>query len=91
MTKQTRNFSVHYPTKANNLMPVYTYRSFEDAERALWESNPGPGYYRRIAQLFDLAFRLARPRAHRGVFTYASIEQAQEDRARQLAEENDRS
>ncbi len=57
-------------------MPVYPFKSFDEAQKALWNFNPDDAYYRRVAQLFELAFRLSPPRCRRGVFPFRSIEEA---------------
>lgn len=57
-------------------MPVYKFKSFEEAERALWNFNPDAGYYRRVAGLFELAFRLSPPKCRRGVLAFHSLDEA---------------
>ncbi len=57
-------------------MPVYRYRSFEEAERALWCYAPDEEYYRRVSRLFAFAFRLRTPVCRRGVFKYTGIDEA---------------
>ncbi len=58
-------------------MPIYRYRSFEEADRALWCYKPDDHYYRRVSQLFAFAFRLKPPTCRRGVFRFKSIGDAQ--------------
>lgn len=48
-------------------MPIYTYKSFEEAERALWNFNPDEEYYRQVSQLFQLAFSLNPPKNTPGI------------------------
>ncbi|MFH0975663.1 MAG: hypothetical protein V1874_07750 [Spirochaetota bacterium] len=57
-------------------MPIYKYKSFEDARRALWTYNPDAVYFKRIARLFEIGFRLSPPVCKRGVFPFHSIEEA---------------
>ena len=63
-------------------MPWIRYRTYEEAERALYSSEPGPGRWQRIAALWDLARRLTPRRLPQGVRKYRSVEEAQADRER---------
>jgi hypothetical protein len=57
-------------------MPLYKFKSFEDARQALWNYNPDAEYFRRIAQLFKIGFKLAQPVCRRGIFTFRNIDEA---------------
>jgi hypothetical protein len=57
-------------------MPIYKYKSFEDAKHALWTYNPDAAYYKRIARLFEIGFTLSPPVCKHGVFPFHSIEEA---------------
>ncbi len=60
---------------------IHRFRSFEEAQRALWQFETDAEYYRMLASLFHLGWRLAsstRPAA--GVFRFHSIEDANIDR-----------
>lgn len=57
-------------------MPVYKFKSFEDARQALWNFNPDAEYYRRVARLFELGFTLSPPVCKHGLFPFRSIEEA---------------
>lgn len=39
-------------------MPVYKYKTFEEADQALWNFNPDENYYYQIHQLFILVIKL---------------------------------
>jgi len=58
-------------------MPVYKFNSYEAAEQALWNFNPGPAYFRRIHELFVLAEKLNKPECKRGVFRFSTFSEAQ--------------
>ncbi len=66
-------------------MPVYRYRSFEEAQRALWRFETDTEYYRMLAELFRLGQRLAPSELHIrpvGVFRYRSLEEAEKKDSR---------
>lgn len=62
-------------------MPVWKFRTFEEAERALWTTSDDPALPRRIRALWrrSLAGPLSGPR---GVLKYRTIEEANADRDR---------
>ena len=57
-------------------MPVYRYRSFEEAQQALWRFETGVGYYRMLAELFHLGRQLSPPAHRTGIFRFRSLEEA---------------
>lgn len=57
-------------------MPVYKYKTFDEAEKTLWNFNPDEAYFERVIKLFDLAQRLNPVRYPRGVFKYRTLEEA---------------
>ena len=36
-------------------MPVYKYKTFEEAESALWNFRPDEAYFSRVAELWNFA------------------------------------
>lgn len=62
-------------------MPIYKYRTFEEAEKALWNFNPDEAYFKRVAELWDFADKLCPIRYPQGVFKFKSIEEANKQRA----------
>lgn len=61
-------------------MPVYKYKTFEEAERALWNFNPDEAYHDKVAQLWEFANRLCPITYPKGIFKYRSIEEANQQR-----------
>jgi hypothetical protein len=61
-------------------MPVYKFKTFEDAERALWNFNPDEHYYHRVAELWDFASKLNPMVYPRGVFKFKTLEEANRHR-----------
>ncbi len=61
-------------------MATYRYKSFEEAERALWNFHPGNDYYQNIKNLFELATRLHKPKHPHGIFKYSTLEEANHQR-----------
>ena len=81
-------------------MPVYKFKTFEDAERALWNFSPDEHYYQRVAELWHFANKLDPIVYPMGVFKFKTlklanrhrenieIEHAKEVQARKKAREN---
>ncbi len=65
-------------------MPIYKYKTFEEAERALWNFNPDENYYQRVAELWDFASKLNQIVYSRGVFKFKTLIEA--NRHRELIE-----
>ena len=65
-------------------MPVRRFRTFADAERALWREPGDPRIWEaaRFRWALHRAFGRARPAQRRGVFKYASLEEKQRADAR---------
>lgn len=61
-------------------MPVYKYKTFEEAERAFWNYNPDEAYFKRVAELWAFANQLSSIAYPRGIFKYRSIEEANKQR-----------
>ena len=61
-------------------MPVYKYKTFEDAERALWNFHPDEAYFNQVAELWRFAQRLCPITYPRGIFKYRSFQEANNQR-----------
>ncbi len=61
-------------------MPVYKYKTFEQAERALWNFHPDAAYNKKVAELWRFANKLRPITYPRGVFKFRTIEEANRHR-----------
>lgn len=61
-------------------MPVYKFKTFEEAERALWNFHPDEAYYSRVAELWNFANKLSPVSYPRGIFKFRSLEEANKQR-----------
>lgn len=61
-------------------MPVYKYKTFEEAERALWNFHPDKEYYKRVAELWDFADKLNPIKYPSGIFKFKTLEEANRHR-----------
>lgn len=62
------------------MMPVYKYKSFEEAERALWNFHPDEAYFQRVAELWEFAKKLNPINYPPGIFKFRNIEEANRHR-----------
>jgi hypothetical protein len=67
-------------------MALYKYKSFEEAEKALWCFNPDEQYYKKVAELFNLAEKLYPLNCPRGIFKFKNIQEAQKHRDKWILE-----
>ncbi|MBI1930716.1 hypothetical protein HYR99_41530 [Candidatus Poribacteria bacterium] len=61
-------------------MPVYKYKTFEEAESALWNFHPNAAYFNQVAELWKFANQLCPITYPQGIFKYRSIEEANQQR-----------
>lgn len=61
-------------------MPVYKYKTFEEAERALWNFHPDQAYFDKVADLWDFANKLSPIDYPKGIFKFRNIEEANKHR-----------
>ena len=59
-------------------MPVQKFKTFEEAERALWNYNPDSDYYKKLREFYKLFSRLSKFSYPKGVFKFRSLEEAEE-------------
>jgi hypothetical protein len=61
-------------------MPVQKFKTFEEAEKALWNFHPDEAYYARVAELWDFANKLNPISYPKGIFKFRTIEEANKHR-----------
>ena len=61
-------------------MPIYKYKTFEEAQKALWNFHPDADYFKQVAELWDTADKLCPISYPRGIFKYRSINEANKQR-----------
>ncbi len=66
-------------------MPIHRFRSFDEAQEALWTDSRDPALAERMRRLWGFAARLSRRRRVPGLKRFASIEEANLDRERSEA------
>ena len=62
-------------------MPIYKYKTIEEADMSSWCFDPDPEYYQRVAQLWALGDALSPYRYPSGLKKFRSIEEANRDRS----------
>lgn len=63
-------------------MPVQKFRTLQEAEEALWCTDPDDDYLERQARWWAIVRQMEKRSFPTGVFKYRSIEEADEDRER---------
>jgi hypothetical protein len=59
-------------------MSIQKFKTFEEAERALWNFKPDKEYYRQIAAFYGLFTKLSKFSYPRGIFKFRTFEEAEE-------------
>ena len=57
-------------------MPVYKYKSFIEAERALWNFHPDEKYLEGVAKFWRFAYELSPISYPHGIIKFKNIKQA---------------
>lgn len=68
-------------------MPIQKFKSFEEAEKALWNFNPDDAYFQRVRRLFEFAEKLNPIRCPHGIFKFKTIEEANRHREEWMLEQ----
>jgi hypothetical protein len=61
-------------------MPVQKFKTFEEAEKSLWNLKPDDAYVARVAELWEFANKLNPISYPKGVFKFKTIEEANKHR-----------
>lgn len=67
-------------------MPVSKFKTYEEAEKALWNFDPDETYFLRVVKLFEFAQKLNPVHYPHGVFKYKRIEDANKQTEEWLTE-----
>lgn len=59
---------------------IKKFKTFEEARRDLWVMNPDATYYKKLFELFELAFTLSKPNYPKGLYKFKTFEEAQKHR-----------
>jgi len=65
---------------------IYKFKTFEEAQKALWNSEPNEEYYKQIKALFTMAFTINPPQCKHGIFAFKTIEESNEFRFKEQIE-----
>jgi hypothetical protein len=57
-------------------MPVFKYRTFEEAEKSLWQFKKDDAYYEKLYMLFDFFGKLNPPAYPAGIFKHPNVDSA---------------
>lgn len=61
-------------------MPVFKFKSLDEAEKSLWNFKPDDQYFRRVANLWMFANQLSDIKYPGGIFKFKTIEDANRHR-----------
>jgi hypothetical protein len=61
-------------------MPVYKYKTFQEARDALLVKNPGEKYYQMLAGFYETFGKIFTKRFPHGVYKFKTIQEAQKQK-----------
>ena len=61
-------------------MSLYKYKTFEEAEKALWNFHPDENYFKEVEELWEFANELSPIKYPSGIFKFHNIEEANKHR-----------
>ena len=67
-------------------MPIYRYKTFEEAEEALWNFDPDEAYYRKVFAMLETGRKLLGFKCKPGIQKFKTFEEANEALEKELLE-----
>jgi hypothetical protein len=61
-------------------VPIFKYKTFEDAEKALWNLAPDEQYFERVATLWEFANQINPISIPKGIYKFKTIKEANQHR-----------
>lgn len=61
-------------------MPIFKYKTFEEAERALWNFHPDESYFKKVAELWNFANKLSTIQYPKGIFKFKNLKESNKHR-----------
>lgn len=65
---------------------IYKFKTFDEAQKNIWNVEPDEEYYKQIRLLSAMAFTINPPQCKRGLFLFKTIEEANEFRLKDQIE-----
>lgn len=67
-------------------MSIQKFKTFNDAEKALWCFKPDKEYYNQVIELFEFANQICPPEFPHGIFKYKTMEEANKQKEEWILE-----
>ena len=61
-------------------MTLQKFKTFKEAEQALWNFNPDDAYYKKIKELFELMTNLTPLNNKKGIYKFKTLASAEKHR-----------
>ena len=68
-------------------MPVQKFKTFLEAEEALWQYEPDEAYYKSIKELFILSQKLNPTQFPKGIFKFKTLKEANQQKMEWIIEQ----
>jgi len=65
-------------------MSIQKFKSFEEAEKALWTSNPDGAYFKKVREFYRLFAKLSKFSYPSGVYKFRCVEEAEQHKMDQI-------
>lgn len=67
-------------------MTIQKFKSFEEAERALWNFNPDEEYFKQVSAFFLIFSKLNKFNYPKGIYKFKTFEEAEEHKQKMIKE-----